>query len=239
MAILLPALALVGWTMAVLLLMPYKLFKAVFERQLSLDDLQLGVGGSANVPAGISIPNRNFMNLLEIPVLFYVLCITLYVTQQADALAVTLAWAYVGLRVLHSLVHLTYNKVLHRVSVYAASNLVLFVMWVLALGIFSGVAQADDGSARTATALEPMVVTPQISPLDEPYERLRRMMNDPYCDGCPPLIEVDRESVYLKAMKPVQWLTGYGLHVPEISHEDRLDLHLAHDWRMYERIPEN
>jgi hypothetical protein len=124
--------ALMGWTMTVLLLMPYRLFQAAFAGRLTFDDFKLGIGGSANVPTGISIPNRNFMNLLEVPVLFYVLCITMYVTQQADAFLVTAAWAYVGLRVLHSLVHLTYNKVLHRVSVYAASNLVLAVIWVLA-----------------------------------------------------------------------------------------------------------
>lgn len=108
-----------------------------------------------------------------------------------------------------------------------------------ALAALASVALADDDPAGNATTLEPMVVTPRANPLDEPYERLRRMMDDPYCDGCPPLIQTDRESVYLKALKPVGWLTGYGLHLPEISHEDRLDLHLANDWRMYERLPEN
>ena len=131
--ILLPAMALAGWTMTVLLLMPYRLFKTVFAGRAALDDFKLGVGESANVPPGISIPNRNFMNLLEVPVLFYFLCIVLYVTQHAVAFVVKLAWGYFGLRVLHSVVHLTYNKVFHRVSVYAASNLVLVVIWVVVL----------------------------------------------------------------------------------------------------------
>lgn len=93
--------------------------------------------------------------------------------------------------------------------------------------------------ADTVTELEPVVVTPLVSPLDEPYQRLRRMMSDPYCYGCPPLIEADRESIYLKILQPIGWLTGYGLNVPELSHEDRVDFHLANDWRQYERIPEN
>lgn len=126
--VLLPILALVGWTLTVLLLIPYQRFKAVFARQLTTHDFKLGE--SERVPAVVSIPNRNYMNLLEAPVLFYVVCLTLYVTQRADLWAVYLAWAYVGLRILHSLVHLTYNKVMHRLAFFAASNAVLAVMWV-------------------------------------------------------------------------------------------------------------
>lgn len=87
--------------------------------------------------------------------------------------------------------------------------------------------------------LEPVIVTTPVEPLDAPYQRLRRMMSDPYCHGCPPLIEADRESIYLKILQPVGWLTGYGLTVPQMDHADRVDFHLANDWRQYERIPEN
>jgi hypothetical protein len=47
-----------------------------------------------------------------------------------DALALYLAWGYVALRAAHSVVHLTYNNVLHRLAVYGASNVVLLVLWV-------------------------------------------------------------------------------------------------------------
>jgi hypothetical protein len=125
--ILLPAMALVGWTLAVLLLIPYQRFKATFAGQLTVDDFRLGE--SARVPERVSIPNRNFMNLLEVPVLFYVVCTVTYLTQKADPVAVALAWSYVALRVLHSGVHLTYNRVIHRVAMFAASNVVLIVLW--------------------------------------------------------------------------------------------------------------
>ena len=72
------------------------------------------------------------MNLLELPVLFYVVCLVFYVGAQPTPAAVWLAWAYVGLRALHSAVHLTYNHVLHRLYVFAASNAVLVALWVLA-----------------------------------------------------------------------------------------------------------
>lgn len=126
--ILWPMLTLVGWTLLVLLLVPYQRFKAIRARQLTVHDFKLGE--SDRVPAAVSIPNRNFMNLLEVPVLFHVVCLTLYVTQRADPWALSLAWAYVGLRVLHSLVHLTHNTVTHRLLFFAASNGVLAVIWL-------------------------------------------------------------------------------------------------------------
>ena len=43
-------------------------------------------------------------------------------------LAVTLAWAYVGLRLLHSVIHLTYNRVLHRAAVLGLSNFVVVAL---------------------------------------------------------------------------------------------------------------
>jgi hypothetical protein len=127
-AILLPALSLVGWTLLVLLLVPYRRFKAAFAGQVSARDFKFGE--SERVPADVSIPNRNFMNLLEAPVLFYVVCVITFVTHNVDASAVNLAWTYFGLRVVHSLVHLTYNKVTHRLVAYAASMVVLVSMWI-------------------------------------------------------------------------------------------------------------
>ena len=126
--ILFPCMALVGWTLCVLLVMPYRRFRAVFARQVSADDFKFGE--SARVPPAVSIPNRNFMNLLEVPVLFYVVGLTCYVTQNAGATTVALAWLYVVLRVLHSLIHLSYNHVIHRLAVFAASNLALAALWV-------------------------------------------------------------------------------------------------------------
>jgi hypothetical protein len=87
-------------------------------------------GESSRVPPEVSLPNRNLMNLLEMPVLFYVACLTAYLTRNAGDALLALAWAYVGLRVVHSAIHLTYNKVFHRLAAYAASNVVLAILWV-------------------------------------------------------------------------------------------------------------
>ena len=134
--------------------------------------------------------------------------------------------------------HLSMDAICSRLIAVEPPRLSVRLLFVVIAGLvaFPGVALADDDPPTT---LELIDVTPQIRPLDEPYERLRRMMNDPYCDGCPPLIVADRESIYLTVLKPIGWLTGYGLNVPQMSHQDRLDFHLANDWRMYERLPEN
>jgi hypothetical protein len=126
--ILFPMAGLAALTFAILLLIPYVRFKAARGRLVTADDFKLGE--SANVPAKVSIPNRNLINLLELPVLFYVACLTLYVTKTVDATSLYLAWLYVALRAAHSFVHLTYNNVFHRLSVYAASNVVLLIMWI-------------------------------------------------------------------------------------------------------------
>ena len=72
----------------------------------------------------------NYRNLFELPVLFYALCLALYATQGVNLAFVAAAWAYVGLRVLHSFIHIGYNKVMHRFSVFVTSSALLAAMWV-------------------------------------------------------------------------------------------------------------
>lgn len=75
----------------------------------------------------------HFRNLFEMPVLFYVLCGFLAITQLATLLLLAMAWGYVFLRALHAYIHLTHNNVIRRFQSYLASCIVLWVMW----GIFA------------------------------------------------------------------------------------------------------
>ena len=134
-SMLFPMVALATLTFAVLLLIPVRRFRAGFAGQIKYDDFKYGE--SARVPPEVSIPNRNMMNLLELPVLFYVACLTDLVTDRVDDGALTLAWAYVGLRVAHSAIHLTYNRVRHRLVVFAVSNVVLIMFWTHLLRAFA------------------------------------------------------------------------------------------------------
>ena len=92
------------------------------------DDFKLGE--SKNVPEWVAVANRNYMNLLELPILFYVACLTSYVTNTAEPRMMVLAWAYVVLRILHSIVHLSYNNVFHRLTMFALSNIALVTIWI-------------------------------------------------------------------------------------------------------------
>ena len=65
------------------------------------------------------------------PILFYVVCIGFYVTRQVTLGVVVLGWVYVALRLLHSLVHLTSNQVIVRLTLFAVGNFVLLGTWIL------------------------------------------------------------------------------------------------------------
>jgi hypothetical protein len=129
-AILYPMFALAAWTLVVLLLIPIARVRSARRREIVVDDFKYGE--SPAVPPAVSIPNRNYMNLLELPMLFYVVCIVLYVTAGASTTTIALAWAFVVLRVVHSLIHLSYNRVVHRLAAFTASNVALAVLWVAA-----------------------------------------------------------------------------------------------------------
>jgi hypothetical protein len=121
------ALALLTFT--VLGLIPLRRFRAAFAGQVGPDDFKFGE--SRRVPGHVSIPNRNYMNLLELPMLFYVGGLMYYVAGKVDGVVLAVAWTYVALRAIHSVIHVTYNNVMHRLTVFALSNVVLGVFWVL------------------------------------------------------------------------------------------------------------
>ncbi len=82
----------------------------------------------ALLPEAVERPSNNLKNLFELPVLFYALCIVLLVQERVDLDYVELAWAFVALRTLHSLVHCTVNIVKLRFAFYLLSSLVLWAM---------------------------------------------------------------------------------------------------------------
>ena len=133
--ILQPIAALALFTLVVLLLMPYQRVKAVRAKQVTEEDFKFGE--SARVPSAVNIPNRNYMNLLELPILFYVANIILFIIGKVDVVFLYMAWIYVGLRICHSIVHLTYNRVLHRMFVFGLSNGVLAMIWIRILPLLA------------------------------------------------------------------------------------------------------
>ncbi len=92
-----------------------------------------GIQGDGE-PEDVAAVARNLNNLFEMPTVFYAGTAIAFAAGEAGALLVSLGWAYVALRVLHSAIHLSTNRVLWRFRAFAASWLVLIAYWVV-LGI--------------------------------------------------------------------------------------------------------
>jgi hypothetical protein len=120
-SILAPMGVLAGITFFVLLFVP----AMRLVRQGRTDD---DLGATGDIPGGTA--NPNFADLLEMPVLFYVICLMALATHRVDATMLWLAWAYVIVRALHSAVHLTYDNRTHRTFLFAVSNFAVLAMWV-------------------------------------------------------------------------------------------------------------
>jgi hypothetical protein len=130
MNLLYPALLLVLHTLLVAAYLGYRRYGAVSRGEASPEYYEAYLGEE---PASLRVIARHFSNLLEVPLLFYVLTVIAVITQLTGALLVLLAWAYVLLRLVHSYIHLGPNVVLWRFRVYALSMLVLLV-YLLVIG---------------------------------------------------------------------------------------------------------
>lgn len=84
-------------------------------------------------PEYLRVISRHVINLYEAPILFYAISIIAYVTETVSTLILALAWTYVALRYAHSYIHLTSNRVVHRFRIFATSQLLLMILWLVVL----------------------------------------------------------------------------------------------------------
>jgi hypothetical protein len=125
--ILYPVFSMFFLTAAVLAYLARTRVGALGRREINVDFYKTYDRGEE--PEHIRRITRNFINLFELPMLFYVVVILTYVTHQVSVWMIGCAWLYAALRYVHSYVHLTSNDVGIRFRVYMASGLVLLVMW--------------------------------------------------------------------------------------------------------------
>jgi hypothetical protein len=123
-----PMLAMFGWTFLVALRNLQVRIGAISRRELTNEYFEVFRGAEPS-DAVLKVSNH-LKNLSEFPPLFYVAALAVMLVDRTDSLFVTLAWAYVALRVAHGLVHLSFNKVPVRFVCFALSNLVLFAIWI-------------------------------------------------------------------------------------------------------------
>lgn len=128
--ILYPLLAQVLLTGLVWCRMYYTRIRLMRQRAIAPQDLARN-GRAQQLLAEVAGPSENLVNLFEIPVLFYTAVVLIYVTALTSQITLMLASLFVALRWIHSLVHITYNQVMHRFIAYFVSTLVLWVLWLV------------------------------------------------------------------------------------------------------------
>jgi hypothetical protein len=74
--------------------------------------------------------NNNLLNQFQLPVLFYIVCVCLYVTAGNSMVTLLLAWLFVISRYVHAAVHVTTNRMPYRQSAFAVGYVVLGLLWL-------------------------------------------------------------------------------------------------------------
>jgi hypothetical protein len=134
--ILQPLFALIMLTAAVWVFMYVRRLAFILNNQIDPQRIATPEKLNAVIPAEINNSSNNLKNLFELPIIFYVLCLVLLATQRVDMIFLYSAWAYVGLRAIHSLIHCTFNVVNLRFAAYFLSSLVLwFIAGRLAISV--------------------------------------------------------------------------------------------------------
>jgi hypothetical protein len=124
-AVLYPVLAQIVLTLVVALLMGRARWTALGKRDVTVDQIALD---NSLWPAYSRKYANCYTNQFELPVLFYVLCLTAQITRTADIIFVVLAWLFVASRVLHAYIHTTSNVVRSRGAAFGIGYIVLVIM---------------------------------------------------------------------------------------------------------------
>ncbi|MGQ0559578.1 MAG: MAPEG family protein [Sphingosinicella sp.] len=126
--ILAPVVTLIAWSMLMMAWMMVTRMPAMKAKGLTLGNVPAGargVGLDGVVDDQAQWKAHNYNHLMEQPTVFYAVALTLALLGSGGGYSLWLAWAYVGLRVLHSLIQATANIVRYRFFVFGAASLAL------------------------------------------------------------------------------------------------------------------
>lgn len=130
--LLLPIIALVGWTFVMWVWMYATRIPAIQKAQVDMEALSR-TGAPLDLPPEVSRVADNYNHLHEQPTIFYATALVAQLAGGVDAVTVALAWGYVGLRIVHSLVQATRNVIPLRFAVFTLGSLVLLAIWLRTL----------------------------------------------------------------------------------------------------------
>ncbi len=124
-ALLQPVVALVAWSMLMWLWMYAMRIPAIMKSGMTLDPEAVNGVQMASLPARVRWKADNYNHLMEQPTIFYATALSLVLLGVEGGWCVALAWAYVGLRVVHSLLQALVNKIEVRFGLFVLSSLAL------------------------------------------------------------------------------------------------------------------
>lgn len=127
-----PLIALVLWSFVMWAWLYATRIPAVIKSKIIFDPQRPADEFHAQLPAEVRWKADNYNNLMEQPTLFYAVVLTLALAGADGGLNTGLAWLYVGLRIVHSLVQASINVIIVRFSIFMAASFILLVMTVRA-----------------------------------------------------------------------------------------------------------
>ena len=127
-----PVVVLVAWTMVMWLWMYVTRLPAMKAASMKPDPVAPRGEQMNTLPASVRWKADNYNHLLQQPVMFYAVALTLALLGAGEGLNVTLAWCYVGLRVIHTLHQTLWNQIEIRFAIFSLSSLVLIALVVRA-----------------------------------------------------------------------------------------------------------
>ena len=127
-----PVVALAAWTMVIWIWMYATRIPAMRKARVKLDPTVPRSALTEVLPPRVRWKADNYNHLMEQPTLFYAVALSLAVMDAGTGLNLQLAWLYVALRVVHSLVHALINVIVMRWALFVASSVVLAVLAVRA-----------------------------------------------------------------------------------------------------------
>ena len=128
MEILAPFFGVMLLTLIVWIYMYIRRTSYLLREKIDLRKVDTPEKAAALVPADVSLASHNLKNLFELPVVFYAICLYLFVSESVDSIYLAAAWWFLLFRIVHSLIHCTYNKVEHRFAAYMLAAIALWVM---------------------------------------------------------------------------------------------------------------
>ena len=130
-----PAIVLVLWSLVMLTWLALTRLPAMSAAGISLPTIvgQRGVNLEGVIPDRVNWKSHNYTHLMEQPTLFYATVVVLGVVGAGDGLNLQLAWGYVIIRIAHSIVQATWNRVTVRLALFALATVALLILAINAL----------------------------------------------------------------------------------------------------------